>query len=441
MGFLYRASPENARRPSAIIVFMETDDLSAYLDALARSECYRVLRVLKRSDFEVTEEVCFVGRTGAETGPFIRKRIVSESGMGGAYRKIFDAQRSGRRFRFLPRIFDCYQADGELVVVMEHASGRTLADIVYERDPSVELAAKLFPQICDAVAELHEGFDPPLIHRDLKPSNVIVGEEGITLIDFGIARSYREGAASDTAHFGTRAYAPPEQFGFGQTDERSDVYALGMMLYYCLTEKTPDPQHRRALLADLSIPRSLTTVIDCATAFDPDARYAGVRDLKAAAMEAFDACGAFRIGECGAGRSCAAGIDAGRAFGAKDQERKHVQAKASDEGGRRGDAFRRIGVAWDAVVAFAWLVMVAASVVAALAPTGATAAWSPVRRAVAYFGFMIPLVSGVGLLVLDKRPLARVPKLHGVSRRQWTIVAVALIVASLVFLLVGVLMA
>ena len=104
----------------------------------------------------------------------------------------------------------------------------------------MQLAADIFPRLCDAVLELHEGFGAPLIHRDLKPSNIMVSCGGLSLIDQGIAREYKGDATTDTHHFGTRAYAPPEQFGFGQTTVRSDVYALGMILYFCLVEQTPD---------------------------------------------------------------------------------------------------------------------------------------------------------------------------------------------------------
>lgn len=80
---------------------------------------------------------------------------------------------------------------------------------------------------------------------------------GLTIIDFGIARAFREGAAGDTAHFGTRCYAPPEQFGYGQTDERSDVYALGMLLYYLLAERDPSPSVAAAGFAGPEVPFAL----------------------------------------------------------------------------------------------------------------------------------------------------------------------------------------
>ncbi len=260
--------------------------VDAYLDAIERDACYRVDAVLKSSPAQTTELVYFVGVNGAEQGPYVRKRFADGSGMGGAYERIMRAQRAGRRFLHLPRVMECHSDGRELSVVMEYVPGETLADVVYRCDPSPALAADLFPRLCDAATELHESFDPPLIHRDLKPSNVVLTADSLTLIDFGIARTYRAGADDDTRHFGTRAYAPPEQFGFGQTSVRSDVYALGMLLFYCLAEQTPSQAVREAGFALQSVPAALRPVLLKATAFDPDARYGSARELKEAFLAA-----------------------------------------------------------------------------------------------------------------------------------------------------------
>ena len=271
---------------SATILLMQNDELAEQLDALQREECYRVDSVLKESAAEVTQRVCFMGANGAEQGPFVRKYIEGSCGLGAAYERIFAAQRQGRRFRFVPRIFDCYRLGEKLVVVMEFVDGETLADAVYRRDPSLAFAREVFPSLCDAVSELHEAFDPPLIHRDLKPSNIMVSPGGVTIIDFGIARAYRDDGEADTARFGTRAYAPPEQFGYAQTSVRSDVYALGMLLYYCLAEKTPDARLVQGGFAEACVPAALRPVLVRATAFDPRERYASARELKEAFLEA-----------------------------------------------------------------------------------------------------------------------------------------------------------
>ena len=265
---------------------METDKIARYLSSLEREDCFRVDATLKESPHELTQRVFFVGSNGAEQGPYVRKFIHRESGMGSAYERIFEAQQHGQRFKHIPQLLDCYRHDSFLVVVMEFVNGETLQDLVYRRDPSTGLAADVFPRLCDAVTELHESFDPPIIHRDLKPSNVMLTDSGLTIIDFGIAREFKQGADNDTTKFGTRAFAPPEQFGFGQTTVRSDVYALGMLLYFCLTEKIPTAQVRDAHFEAENVPPELRSVIVRATALDPEGRYASAAALKDAFVEA-----------------------------------------------------------------------------------------------------------------------------------------------------------
>ena len=82
--------------------------------------------------------------------------------------------------------------------------------------------------MCDGLKELHE---QKIIHRDIKPSNMILQADGrIRLIDFDAARIFKDNKATDTELLGTKDYAPPEQYGFGQTDPRSDIYSLGVTI-------------------------------------------------------------------------------------------------------------------------------------------------------------------------------------------------------------------
>ena len=265
---------------------MGNDELAEYLEALQREECYRVDAVVKESPYELTQRVSFVGANGAERGPYIRKFIKREAGMGAIYERLYTAQRAGKRFKHLPQILECYVHDDYLAVVMEYVHGETLQELVYREDPSTDLAVNVFPMLCDAASELHEEFDPPVIHRDLKPSNIILSGANLTVIDFGIAREFKDGADADTAHFGTRSFAPPEQFGFGQTTVRSDVYALGMLLYYCLTERIPDASNRSDWYLDRRIPVALRGVIAKATALDPQQRFESARQLREAFLRA-----------------------------------------------------------------------------------------------------------------------------------------------------------
>lgn len=268
----------------------ERDELGAYLAAVAREDCYRVVRPLGAAARmgadpsvagqagTITELVQFEGANGATLGPFVRKRIDLALGVGTAYQELYEAQCSGARFAHAPRIVECYKTGRELVVVSEFIPGKTLDAFVNEAGPSLELSLSVVPAVCAAVAELHKAFDPPVVHRDLKPANIIVSEGpsrlSATLIDFGIARRYREGAAADTVRFGTRSYAPPEQYGFGQTSVRSDIYALGMIALFCITGEEAHGQPSAESLAHAGVTGPYADAILQATSFDPERRFA-----------------------------------------------------------------------------------------------------------------------------------------------------------------------
>ena len=168
------------------------DELSNYLSALDRDSCYRVDAVLKQGPPGDHRARLLRGREERRrAGPFVRKYLAP--GLGGAYERIHAAQRDGARLSHLPRIVECHRQDERLVVVMEHVAGETLAEAVASATDRLDLVRRVFPDLCDAVSELHELFDPPIIHRDLKPGNVMVSAGGVTLIDLGIARTWREG--------------------------------------------------------------------------------------------------------------------------------------------------------------------------------------------------------------------------------------------------------
>lgn len=271
--------------------------LGAVLFSSAPADAYRVERTLKRTPAEVTELVWLRTAAGTELGPYVRKVISRESGLGCAYVELFKLQRQGMRFRQLPRIIDCRESAGSLEVLLEYVRGRTLAQVVEDASPGDRdmLARELIPAICDAVSELHGALESPLVHRDLTPSNVICSDVRPcsaasprpasrsccpVLIDFGIARVWREGEEADTTHFGTRSYAPPEQYGFGQTDVRSDVYALGMLAFFCLTGREATPADRECGFACAEVSPAWRSVITKATSLDPDDRYQSAAEMR-----------------------------------------------------------------------------------------------------------------------------------------------------------------
>ena len=139
----------------------------------------------------------------------------------------------------LPRIVDIIDNQNTIFVVMDYIEGESLDKVLkeYGAQPE-ELVIGWAKQLCDALSYLHLQ-KPPIIYRDMKPANIMLKPEGnIKIIDFGIAREYKEQNLADTTVLGTRGYAPPEQYS-GQTDARSDIFALGMTMHHLLTGIDP----------------------------------------------------------------------------------------------------------------------------------------------------------------------------------------------------------
>lgn len=143
----------------------------------------------------------------------------------------------------LPHIYDAFGTGGRSFLVMDFIEGQTLLQLLQQAGRPLHVDQVLYYaiQLCDVLAYLHQQ-QPPIIFRDLKPTNVMVTRDGhVYLIDFGIARFFKEGQPQDTVMLGSPGYAPPEQHGSGQTTPRSDLYALGATLHCCLSNR--DPYH------------------------------------------------------------------------------------------------------------------------------------------------------------------------------------------------------
>ena len=138
----------------------------------------------------------------------------------------------------LPAFTDFFTEDARHFLVMEFIDGSTLEDLLDRngRPFSERRVLGWARQLCDVLEYLHSQ-QPPVIFRDMKPGNIMLSRTGrIKLIDFGIARLFRNTTGSqDTQLLGTPGFAPPEQYGSAQTDERSDIYSLAMTLYQLMT--------------------------------------------------------------------------------------------------------------------------------------------------------------------------------------------------------------
>lgn len=175
----------------------------------------------------------------------------------------------------LPRFVGEFENPGMRCVVRTFARGMTLEEFVEENRLTPQQAIDITVQLCDILIYLH-GQTPPIIHRDIKPQNVVIDDQGkVTLIDFGISRAYKEDLKEDTLCFGTRYFAAPEQYGFSQTDCRTDIFSLGVLLCWLLTGSVDVQQASR------TIPNArLAGVIAKCTAFAPKDRFQSAAQVK-----------------------------------------------------------------------------------------------------------------------------------------------------------------
>ena len=181
----------------------------------------------------------------------------------------------------LPRIVDIIDNGITIYVVMDYIEGESLDKILkeYGAQPE-ELVTGWAMQLCDALSYLHSQ-NPPIIYRDMKPANVMLKPEGnIKIIDFGIAREYKEQNLADTTVLGTKGYAPPEQYS-GQTDPRSDIFALGMTMHHLLTGMDPRSGEAYASVRQWNpeLSEGIEIIIDRCVEPAPENRYQSCTDL------------------------------------------------------------------------------------------------------------------------------------------------------------------
>ncbi len=141
----------------------------------------------------------------------------------------------------LVRVTDYFEEWGNAYLVMDFVEGQSLADLIAARGPLPEAQVLDWArQLLDALAYCHS---KGVIHRDIKPQNIIIQPDGqAVLVDFGLVKLWDPRDPRTRAvvrAMGTPEYAPPEQWGMGHTDPRSDIYSLGATLYYALTGQAP----------------------------------------------------------------------------------------------------------------------------------------------------------------------------------------------------------
>lgn len=178
---------------------------------------YDTIGYLKGPDIALVKDV----GTGTVA---VRKKLRAE--LLGVYERLKSVEQAN-----LPRVYETEEYEGECFAYYEYIEGETLEDIVHEGTYTIAQAEEWMEQLCAAMGALH-AMQPCVVHRDIKPENIIISNEGVLkLIDLGAARLFKDGKPCDTEQIGTRGYAAPEQYGFNQSDARTDIYAAGTVLH------------------------------------------------------------------------------------------------------------------------------------------------------------------------------------------------------------------
>lgn len=169
----------------------------------------------------------------------------------------------------LPEVYETYDFDDGQIVLEEYIDGVTVADVLESGTYTYGGARKILYDVCDALKILHmNGF----VHRDIKPENIMVSKRGIVkLIDFNASRVIKKDADKDTVQIGTIGYAAPEQLGLSQTDMRTDIYALGVLINVMLTGVHPSKRLARGRAGKIVLK---------STQIDPKSRFKNVDEFK-----------------------------------------------------------------------------------------------------------------------------------------------------------------
>ncbi|MDO4488937.1 MAG: serine/threonine-protein kinase [Eubacteriales bacterium] len=213
---------------------------------------YHVVRTLRSTENTLVEVV----ESLVDSERFIKVTYHSDK------RQVFEILKNVRN-QNLPRIIDVF-FDEDTIVIEELVEGETLENMLSEKHVfRGDDILKITKGLINAVSALH---DSGIIHRDIKPGNIIIKPSGeAVLIDFDIARIYSPVSSKDTEHYGTKGYAAPEQYGFSQSDFRSDIYALGVTLGEFKTSA--------------GIPKVIDGLIERCTEFDPKRRFQNVGEI------------------------------------------------------------------------------------------------------------------------------------------------------------------
>lgn len=218
---------------------------------------YEVIAIIKESD----KGSVYLAKVEEYDFPVIVKRLKRGN------RKVYEALQALKN-EYIPQIYHLEENEDGLLVAEEYIEGELLSEYLTEHVLTETQYISIARQLCDGLEKLHS-CNPPVIHRDIKPSNIIVNSKGnVKIIDFDSSRQYNEESESDTRLLGTEKYAAPEQYGFSQTDCRSDIYSLGIVF-----GSFPD-------FASEKKNRLWKRLVERCTLFAPESRYQSMAEVQ-----------------------------------------------------------------------------------------------------------------------------------------------------------------
>ncbi|MBM6927132.1 serine/threonine-protein kinase [Pseudoflavonifractor phocaeensis] len=221
----------------------------------ALAEEYQELRLIKEGPRGSVRRI----RHRTSGKEFILRRF---TGNPEVYQKLLDYT-----CPHLPTIYEVASRGQDNLVVEEFVRGDTLGSLLQGSLFTVEETKRIVRQVCRALWVLHS---IGAVHRDVKPENIILRDRQAVLIDFDAARFHKPENQNDTQILGTVGFAAPEQYGLSQSDIRTDIYALGVLINVMLTGEHPSRELTRGRLG---------RVVDRCTHVNPQRRYKNVLRL------------------------------------------------------------------------------------------------------------------------------------------------------------------
>ena len=231
-------------------------DMYKWLDDSIK-ECYQFIRMLKQKE---TGDILLLRNKNTSQYVVVRKL----RGYYPAYQRLVNIKQNN-----LAMIYEYVFNGTDSIIVEEYVDGLPISFLLEQRLFQEAETKNIVYQVCEGLIALHEN---QIVYRDIKPDNIMVLRDGtVKLIDFDISKIYRQQGEKDTTVLGTVGYAAPEQYGEAQSDKRTDIYAVGVLMNEMLTGEHPSKQIAKGRMG---------AIIEKCIMVVPEKRYSSVIELR-----------------------------------------------------------------------------------------------------------------------------------------------------------------